>query len=264
MNNSRQRSILKQNKNPKKKFIDYAWWKDVTIATTGTIIGIIVTFGTSAWLEYRTQKAMANKTVLMTLHNIDSSIKNMDKLIAEMQTNDTLFNRALSLMPDKLEEMGNDSLLLIVNRFSAKRAYATDKSTRQIFSSSFEVWQNVEDVKVISRIGNCYSMLDLCYNEYDKVAELKSEAFRSYWNDCPPEEYPDVKEAVMAFLSRNDVRYAMDVQAYITPFLASINEITHKLNERNKEVLNISQEDLDEVGNLLDKNELWTENDDND
>jgi len=82
------------------KFIDYSWWKDVTIATTGTIIGIVVTFGTTAWLEDKTRKEMADKTVIMTLHNLDSSMDNLSNLLGEMQSNDTLFHRVLSLMPD--------------------------------------------------------------------------------------------------------------------------------------------------------------------
>ncbi|MBO5053168.1 MAG: hypothetical protein J6C44_02895 [Muribaculaceae bacterium] len=244
-----------------RKFIDYSWWKDVTIATTGTIIGIIVTFGTTVWLEDKTRKEMADKTVIMAIHNLDSSIKNLSNLLEEMERNDVLFNRAMSLFPDKLGTMGEDSLQMIVNQFASTRAYTTDKSTRQIFSSSFEVWQNIEDVKVISRIGNCYSMLDLCFKEYDKIENLRMEAFRSYWNDTPPQDYPDAEEAVKAFLNRNDVRYVMHVQAYTTPFLVSVNDIARQLNERNKEVLTLTQDELDEVGNLLDKNEYFTEKD---
>ena len=244
-----------------RKFIDYSWWKDVTIATTGTIIGIIVTFGTTAWLEDKTQKEMAGKTVLMTLHNIDSSIENLNNLLDEMQQNDTLFQRALSLMPDNLGALGKDSLEMIVSRFASTRAYATDKSTRQIFSSSFEVWQNLDDVKVISRIGNCYSMLDLCYKEYDKIERLRIEAFKSYWNECPPQDYADTEKAVRIFLKRNDVRYAINVHGYTIPFIKSVNDLTRQLNERNKEVLGITQEELDEVGNLLDKNKYYDNKD---
>lgn len=241
-----------------RKFIDHSWWKDMTAATAGTIIGIIVTFGTTAWLEDRTRKEMADKTVLMTLHNIDSSIDNLNSLLGEMQSNDTLFQRALALMPDSLGMMGDDSLEMVVSRFASMRTYTTDKSTRQIFSSSFEVWQNIDDVKVISRIGNCYSMLDLCYKEYDKVEKLRTEAFKAYWNELPPQDSADAEESVKAFLKRNDVRYAMNVQANTTPILVSVNDMARQLNNRNKEVLGIAQDELDEVGNLMDKNEYIT------
>ena len=244
-----------------RKFIDYSWWKDVTIATVGTIVGIILTFGTTFYLEDKTQKEIADKTVLMTLHNIDSSIENLSNLLNEMQQNDTLFQRAMSLMPDSLSVMGKDSLELIVNRFASTRAYATDKSTRQIFSSSFEVWQNLDDVKVISRIGNCYSMLDLCYKEYDKIEKLRVESFQAYWNDCPPQDYADPEKAVKEFLKRNDVRYAINVQGYTTPFLLSVNDLIRQLNESNKKVLDITQDELDEVGNLLDKNKYFNNKD---
>ena len=244
-----------------RKFIDYSWWKDVTIATTGTIVGIILTFGTTALLEDKTRKEMAGKTVLMTLHNLDSSIDNLSNLLGEMQKNDTLFYRALSLMPDSLGVMGMDSMQMIVNRFASTRIHITDMTTRQIFSSSFEVWQNIDDAKVIGRIGNCYSILDLCYKEYDKVEKLRTDAFRAFWSELPPQDYDDVEEAVKAFLKCNDVRYAMNVQAYTSPMLVSVNGIARQLNDRNKEVLHITQDELDEVGNLLDKNQFFTEED---
>lgn len=241
-------------------FFDNAWWKDLSTATAGTIIGIIVTFGTTAYLEDKAQQEMADKTVLMTLHNLDSSIKNMSQLVEEMQSNDSLFLRALSLMPDRLGVMGADSLQMVVSRFGSTNVYATDNSTREIFSSSFEVWQNLDDAKVISRIGNCYSMLDVCDKEYGKVEKLRLDAFKSYWNDMPPQDYGNAEDAVKAFLKRNDVRYAMNVHSYTTPMLANIVNLTARLNDRNKEVLNVTQEELDEVGDLLDKNEYYTDN----
>lgn len=243
------------------KLIDHSWWKDVTTATTGTIIGIIVTFGTTAYLEHKTQKEMSGKTVLMTIHNIDASIKNMRNLVGEMQSNDSLYCRAMSLMPDNLCAMGTDSLQMVVSKFCSSRFYTTDNSTRQIFSSSFEVWQNLDDTKVISRIGNCYSMLDVCYKLYDKAEKLRLDAYKMYWNDMPPQDYADTQEAVKAFLKRNDVRYALEVHGYTTEALVSMTNLILQLNDRNKEVLDITQEELDEVGNLLDKNEYFTEKD---
>ena len=89
-----------------KQFFDTDWWKNTTGCTVGTIIGILLTFGTSFHLENRNKAEMARKTVLLTLHNLDASTRNMQTLLDELQQYDTLFTRAASLMPDRLGEMG--------------------------------------------------------------------------------------------------------------------------------------------------------------
>ena len=238
-----------------RNFFDYNWWKDATVATAGTIIGIIVTFGTTDYIENKNQQSMADKTVTLTLHNLDSSIENMENLIEEMRQNDSIYVRALSLMPDSIGVMGVDSLHMIVNRFGSRRLYMTDNSTREIFSSSFEVWQYLDDAKVIGRIGNCYSILNSCSKEYDRIEALRLDAFKSYWNECAPNDYQTEEMAVRSFLRRNDVRYAMEVHHSALPLLTYLIDVAHKLNDRNKQILGITQEKLDEVGNLLDKNE---------
>lgn len=227
------------------------------MATVGTIIGIIATFGTTDYVENKNRKSMADKTVTMALHNLDSSIGNMERLVTEMRQNDSLYARALSLMPDSIGIMSADSLHLIVNRFGSRRLYMTDNSTREIFSSSFEVWQYLDDAKVIGRIGNCYSLLNSCSKEYNRIEDLRLEAFKSYWNDCAPNDYPTAEMAVRSFLQRNDVRYAMEVHHSALPLLTYLIDVAHKLNDRNKQILGITQEELDEVGNLLEQNEYY-------
>ena len=158
-----------------KQFFDTDWWKNTTGCTVGTIIGILLTFGTSFHLENRNKAEMARKTVLLTLHNLDASTRNMQTLLDELQQYDTLFTRAASLMPDRLGEMGDDSLRIFM---------------------------------------------------------------------------------------RNDVRYVLQIHPNITQMLRNTHDIVCQLNERNKQVLRITQEELDEAGKLLEKNSYDIDSDD--
>ena len=226
-----------------KQFFDTDWWKNTTGCTVGTIIGILLTFGTSFHLGNRNKAEMARKTVLLTL-------------------NDTLFTRAASLMPDRLGEMGDDSLRIFINAFGSRRLLMTDYTTSSIFSNSFEVWQCLDDEKVIGRIGNCYSVLDVCNEEYKRMEALRMKAFQAYWGECPPMDYPDVEKAAKALLMRNDVRYVLQIHPNITQMLRNTHDIVCQLNERNKQVLRITQEELDEAGKLLEKNSYDIDSDD--
>lgn len=238
----------------KQRFLDKDWWKNTTGATAGTIIGIILTFGTTFYIENRNKAEMARKTVMITLHNLDSAIDTMEMLLQELQRRDSLFTRVCSLMPDKYEQMGNDSLILFVNTFGSHRMNITDNTAESIFSNSFEVWQYLDDEKVIGRIGNCYSILHACYEQYNKIQNLRMDAFRAYWYQYPPTDYPNPKEAFLALIQRNDVRYVLSVHNTVVRLLERTYGIMHRLNERNKQVLGIPQEKLDEIGNLLEQN----------
>lgn len=96
-----------------KQFFDKDFWKNTVGCTVGTLIGILLTFGTSSYLENRNKTEMARKTVMLTLHNLDASTRNMQTLLDELQQYDTLFTRAASLMPDRLGQMGSDSLQMV-------------------------------------------------------------------------------------------------------------------------------------------------------
>ena len=235
-----------------RNFFDYSWWKDASIATVGTILGIILTFGTTGYLEDHQQKLMADKTVKLAIHNLDASISNMEQLVDEMKQNDSIYHRAVALMPDSLGMMSIDSLQRIISSFGSIRYYITDNSTKEIFSSSFEVWQNLDDTKVIGRIGNCYSILSTCSKEYDRISRLANQVHFEFIKERLPEDYPAAEDAVKAFLSRHEVIYALEWYSQMANTLDELVEVAKQLNERNKDELGIEQKELDEIGKLLD------------
>ena len=50
------------------------------------------------------------------------------------------------------------------------------------------------------------------------------------------------------------MRYVLSVHNTVVRLLERTYGIMHRLNERNKQVLGIPQEELDEIGNLLEQN----------
>ncbi|WP_304649187.1 hypothetical protein, partial [uncultured Duncaniella sp.] len=191
--------------------------------------------------------------VKLAIHNLDASISNMEKLVNEMKQNDSIYHRAVALMPDSLSMMCVDSLQMVIGSFGSRRYYITDNSTKEIFSSSFEVWQNLDDTKVIGRIGNCYSILNTCSKEYDKISDLINQVHFEFIKERLPEDYASTEAAVKTFLKRHDVMYALEWYSQMANTLDGLVDLAKQLNERNKEELGIEQEELDEIGKLLDK-----------
>ena len=62
---------------PKKNrfFFTRQWWADLSTNFFGALLGIVVTFGTTGYLDYRDKRSMGRKTALMTISNIEFSIR---------------------------------------------------------------------------------------------------------------------------------------------------------------------------------------------
>ena len=54
------------------KFFDRNWWKDFVVAILATTVSIVLTFGTSKWVERNNQKKERKLTALMVMSRTPS------------------------------------------------------------------------------------------------------------------------------------------------------------------------------------------------
>lgn len=47
-----------------KRFYDTDWWKNMVISIVGTVVGIVLTFGTTFYIEKKDKEKMVRKTVV--------------------------------------------------------------------------------------------------------------------------------------------------------------------------------------------------------
>lgn len=239
----------------KTDFFDLGWWKDVSSASVGALIGIILTFGISSYLDKLDKEDMAWKTVKLTLHNQEVAISNMSQTLDELKMQEQIFHSVYALMPDRIKELSEDSLNMFLQIFSNIRVSEVDRTVENIFSSSFEVWRFLDDEKVIGRISNCYTIIRRCDELRDEMNATCQNIFADYWNERTLYDYSGIVPAVQALAMRNDVRLyyeQLHVKVEMCKFMV---DLAKKLNDTNKRILNISQEELDEIGNLIEGNQ---------
>ena len=70
------------------------FWKQTLSCTLGTIIGIVLTFGTSAWIENHEKQATERTAALMVIHNLDGFCDDLEETTKYLQTIDS-FQRLL-------------------------------------------------------------------------------------------------------------------------------------------------------------------------
>lgn len=237
-----------------KTFFNKSWWQNALGATFGTIVGILLTFGITFWMQYREQVHMARKITKITLRNLDVRIGLMQQEIEALKMKDSLFRKVDGCYPDRLPALGADTLQLFMESMEQRIYTMTDQKSELIFSNSFEVWQYLDDEKVIGRISNCYSIIDYHNRLMDEVYQRLSAARQAGWNALPVHYAQDTVATARFLMGRFDVRQAMEPIPQIIRLLEQTAEVARRLNDRNKQVMGITDEELDEIGNLLEQN----------
>lgn len=105
---------------PKKTrfFFTRQWWADLSTNFFGALLGIVVTFGTTGYLDYRDKRSMGRKTALMTISNIEFSIRTHDRGMSGAAGPGYRFHAYPEHYPDRLEQIAEDTLYMYINGFS--------------------------------------------------------------------------------------------------------------------------------------------------
>lgn len=221
---------------------------DLFVTLVGSVIGIVLTVGVTYCSEKSDREEMARKAVMLTVHNLDVSIRSMELLIEEMSRQDSVLsyvNERQSL----LESISPDTLEMFVSALYAHRIRPIESSTESVFSSDFDIWRSVDDPKVIGRISNCYSIMRKCGEEYERFEKDKYVSFTQVYDNLDP-SVSDT-EVVRELLRRNSVQRIIEAMPQNVALLRQLTASAKALNDRNKSELGFKQEELDEVGKLL-------------
>ena len=124
--------------------------------TLGTVIGIVLTFGTTAWIEYREKQETERTAALMVIHNLDSFIKDLDEMVSYLQTTDSINMRVLDAK-DRLGTVSEDTLQMFVSGILTHNFSTHDETAETIFSSNIETWKSIDNREFIELAGNCFS-----------------------------------------------------------------------------------------------------------
>lgn len=220
-------------------------------STFGTILGIVLTVGITYWQQMENQKEMTRKIAKITLHNIDVRLNSITNSCEQLMMKDSVYAKLQSYMPDKLDELPEDSLNQCMNLLLYENFMAQDTKSEEIFSSSFEVWQFLDDEKVIGRISNCYSFLEMSEKLIIEIEQKLSQYSYKNTADIMAQytEYDGYKVA-KSYLKNPEVM-AIYLKMNLIPLIYNMVDTVEKLNEKNKEVLGISQKELDNLSDLL-------------
>ena len=223
---------------------------DLVVTLVGTVVGIVLTVGVTYCSEKREREDLARKAVMLTIHNLDVSIRSTERLIAEMERQDSILNY-VRFRQSSVGNISPDTLDMFISALYAHRVRPIDSSTETVFSSDFDIWKSLEDPKVIGRISNCYSIMRKCGEEYERFEKDKYDSFTQVYDNLDASSCRSDADVVKKHLVQNGIMRIIDAMPLNILLLKQLTESAKTLNQRNKSELGIRQHELDEIGKLL-------------
>lgn len=225
------------------------WFEQVSIAFIGTVLGIIMTIGVTLWQQRKDQHEMAEKITKITLYNISLRIASFQDHLALLERQQTAYDSLMKYGPDRLGKIDPDSLEKYYSQVNYLYFGMHDMKTEEIFGSSIDVWKAFDDVKVISRISNCYSLIDFCEHKFEMLNNYLLTASNDLTAALNNREVSPTEE-VRLFVSQPSTTVAVVMIKQMMPLLSETIKVAGELNDANIKTMGYTRDELRQIGNL--------------
>lgn len=237
-------------------------WQQFFITVIGTAIGVALTFVVSGILERRNKAQAQRLTAIMVIHDIDNTVNIFQSWKDNEEKGKALLVYALE-HKDQKEAIPSDTLMNVLNLLvRSKTEYHFDTSKEQIFNSDADTWQNLENMKFIDNVQEFFyerqRFLEIANNAEWFREPIPDEEFmqvimNSGW--VTEEEYfTELWAFLRDKLQDKRVAYYINVShARVEALTQYIDKFT-LLNEENKFIMGITDQELEDYVNSLHNN----------
>jgi len=151
-------------------------WQQFLLSLLATTVSIVLTFGTSGFIEWRQKEAAKKEMVMMIVYDFDKTIEDVQKA-------ETAFKQASELQQlIALHPEYYDSLRFQFTPAVTVSQMAFSETTENIFSSNIETFNTLGNVNFVHEVSNFYGMrkrfqeqvLDVLKNTVNESAFSKS------------------------------------------------------------------------------------------
>lgn len=242
-----------------------SWWMQFLISVLGTAIGVGLTFAVSNRIENNKKEQAQRLTAMMVIHDIDETVERVKSMKDEMekQFNATMYT--ISQL-DQIDDIPQDTLILAISYLvQDENEYSFDMSKEKIFHSSPDTWQNLGSMKFIDNVQSFYFNRQLFLDMYNKsiywqrpVQTRELEQINSMDGSMSVEQYVEsyysnlrkfLKEKLTDTNFQNYINYA----AWRIGILTNMIEDWIKLNNENKFLMSITDEEMEAYVNSINK-----------
>ena len=220
------------------------WLKELLMTTLGTTISIVLTFGTSAWLDHRQQIKNRRQTAMMVLSNIEDFVWNMRYIDSTLVKYDSTLTRIAALPRDSVLRLNEDESQAFLEAVFTNTLLQRDKTAENIFTNDISTWRDVGNLRFISNVGECYSFINDIEKNYRIQLDRKGEISQHFMEECDYENMT-AGECVAAILDIKGAKVLIDdfTGSFVHYFERSIDDLL-QYNRNNMRLIGVTREEV--------------------
>lgn len=220
--------------------------------TIGTIVGIILTFGTTIFLERREQKQMERKEALWVIYDIDEFCKGVGKDL-ELYKKINSVNMLVWANRKNLDQLPADTLNFFLDNLYTTYFLSRDNTVENIFTTNIDTWKNIDNQNFVRLAGYCFSVKKELrevfwqlnkeyYNLNCKVVLMYSYSFY---------QFKSTYEFIEQVIKSEEFRSLIGKLEYIVSASEQMVADMEEANAKNKKLMHVTDEDLSKMfGNI--------------
>lgn len=234
------------------------FWRSTLSNTLGAFFGIVLTFGTTFALQHYEQKKTERTAALMVIHNVDYFCEILEDDINDLEKRDSLNLIVWDRWADN--QLPDDTLMLFLNSLLSRDFNCDDDAVEAVFSSNIETWTNIGNSEFIELAGKCFAAKHQAVKIRQEMDEEKQRLWYTFmktivYTDNPTESLHESVKRVFStpefccFLRKQHQQYI--------PILKMSLMVLQEQNERNKQLMRVTDKELKEFGFNEHKNYLY-------
>ena len=229
-------------------------WKKLSIDAVNTIIataiGIIIGLLVDKWRENISNEENYQKVIVATINNLENYQQQIENIQSWVEYNQSVFDEAIS---DDYEVTDSTYDYLAANIYNCDFM----QQDRWIEENFINNGGFIENTDLRLKIGNVYSLIDLCKNKLSALKEKSDKTYEKYL------DYYDgsnlIKSAEKYFTDKDFIAYnslLRDTNGDLKYYIANIKELTAqiiKMSNADEKALNEMRESSKKILETLTK-----------
>lgn len=234
----------KRRKEPKleHKPLGNLWWFKLSVSVTASLLAFSLTLFSNEMSKIKAKQRTARNIALVTLSNIDEVVNNLEIVTAYYDEFRDMYSEIKAAGPD-YNAISDSLCSVFVAYLEGWDVFAINKSPELTFCTTFELWDYLENIPLIRRIGNCYAyenaFLELYQRDMGIIYQLSAGAGLD--NMLGPRQK---MKAIMDYVPFQN--YMQRSEAISYSYHLIIDRIVES-NEENKRDMSVTDEDLNKL-----------------
>ena len=149
------------------------WCLDTLSSIVGTVIGIVLTFGVTFWIEYKNKQNDNKKATMVVLENVGMINQECIKTLMEVLESEPILEKILTLSEKEVNKMPEDSISYYMTYAFPNSLFIYEDLGRNLLNSNFDILRSTENYKFLTYVSFFYSMYDDIEKLYEKDGPKK-------------------------------------------------------------------------------------------